>query len=120
MGFGATVAAIAVALFASGMDARDPNLGPIGQSWVLANLPLIGVWLLALALAVIAAYSFRAANRFRRIGIGIAAEELKLRNDPRFTEAWVQHIKTQAPPAPDSGTPPRVPSARERIDEDDR
>jgi len=104
-GVAAAAGAIAVGLLASGMEPRDPDLGAIGRSWLLANLPMLAVWIAAAALALVAAYCFRAAGRFRRLVVGIAAEDAKLRTDPRFVEAWVQHIKTQAP----AGTPPSPP-----------
>ena len=104
VGMAAVLGAVAVALFASGMDARETSLGVGGRSWLLVNFPLVGVWLLAAALAFAAAYCFRAARRLRRVGIGLGAEELKLRNDPRFVEAWVQHIKTQPRPGAEEGT----------------
>jgi hypothetical protein len=63
----------------------------------------LGLSLLLLALMGIVVFGWAAlrlihAARLRKRGFGVHAEDRRLRDDPRFTEIWVQQYRKEPPP----------------------
>ena len=52
------------------------------------------------------------AQRLGRSGFDAGSEDSRLRDDPRFTEAWVKQLRDQHPPSARDQRPD--PSGRER------
>lgn len=58
-------------------------------------------WVLILIVALVGVAVLRGVRRARRGGFGVADEERRLRDDPRFAEDWVRQVR---PPDAPGGT----------------
>ena len=68
--------------------------------------------LVGLVVAVWAVARFARAWRLGRAGFGVDSEDRRLRDDPRFTDAWVRQLRNDAP-SRGPGDPPAASSRDE-------